>query len=472
MATVEGQQLGPPENDLHLAWRTLLNKQDAHRKAWAYYDGDHPLVYSTSRLKAVFQNIDARFSENWAAIVIDAELDRVNLSTLTISGNQAQTERLNELWESTELDLDEEEVTRATLVTGEAFVIAWKGEDEDIEAYYNDPRNVHAFYRDDKPREMRFAAKWWVDEAGKRRVTLYYPDRLEYYASTKKASELRGDGDWKNLQPDADLPQADNPYGQIPVFHFRAERRAAKSRLASVVEPQDAVNKLLNDMMVASEFSAFRQRYIISNADTKALQSGAGQNVFSLPGAAEGEQPTEVGEFEAANLSGFLAAIDHLANTISAITRTPKHYLFQQGAPSGEALLTMEAPLNKKATRFVKLQRVVWRKVGAFLHLLDGTKVAERDVDPVFDKPETVQPRTQAEIRQINVSAGIPLRTSLRWEGRSEEEIDQVETEIADEEARKQKSFAVYMLEAERQRDQGQGTNGRPGQPEAEGEPP
>jgi hypothetical protein len=109
--------------------------------------------------------------------------------------------------------------------------------------------------------------------------------------------------------------------------------------------------------------------------------------------------------------------------------------------------------------------------VGAFLLRLDGVDVAERDVDPVFDKPETVQPRTQAEIRQINVSAGLPLRTSLRWEGRTEEEIEQVEAEIADEESRKQASFAASLLEAQRRFDQGQGENGRPGQPEVEKEP-
>ena len=63
--------------------------------------------------------------------------------------------------------------------------IAWPDEESgQPEAYYNDSRNVHLFYEADQPRRKRFACKWWIGDDGHRLLTLYYPDRLEYYRST------------------------------------------------------------------------------------------------------------------------------------------------------------------------------------------------------------------------------------------------------------------------------------------------
>ena len=73
--------------------------------------------------------------------------------------------------------------------------------------------------------------------------------------------------------PTADEPVAPNEYGLIPMFHFRSSRRGPKSQLANVIEPQDMINKLLSDMMVAAEFGAFPQRYVISQAGIVNLQN-------------------------------------------------------------------------------------------------------------------------------------------------------------------------------------------------------
>ncbi len=436
--------------DLALAFSALRGKQAAYSTLWNYYDGDHPLIYSTQRLKQVFANIDARFSENWAAVVVDAALDRVNLRNLDVTDNDQATETLGDLWQETGLDLDEEDVHRAALVCGEAFVIAWREEndDGDIQAYYNDPRSVHVVYDAANPRRKRFAAKWWNDEDGKLRITLYYPDHLEYYVSRKKSADVTSsDTGWKSLEPLPDYESGwpENPYGIVPVFHFRNERRIVKSALKNAIEPQNAINKLLADMMVAAEFGAFKQRWVIANADADLTSvKNAPYESLSLPASDGVGQDTQVGEFSETDLNNYIQAMEREAATIAIITRTPKHYFFAQGGdPSGEALIAMEAPLNKKAARFIKLQTPVWRRLAQFLLTLSDMEGEALDVRPIFDPPETVQPRTQAEIREINYRAGIPLATSLRWEGRTQAEID----EIA-QEAQAQSSVGEQVLKA------------------------
>jgi len=77
------------KGDLQKAYDALSAKQTAVAGPWAYYDGDHPLVYSTERLRKIFKNLEARFIENWCAVVVDAVLERLELTTISVANDQA-----------------------------------------------------------------------------------------------------------------------------------------------------------------------------------------------------------------------------------------------------------------------------------------------------------------------------------------------------------------------------------------------
>jgi hypothetical protein len=128
------------KTDLERAFEALSRKQKIYTRLWDYYDGAHPLTYSSERLKEVFEGKVVSFSQNWCAVVIDAPLDRINLKQLVVANDETATTKLSTLFEDTELALDSDDVHKAAFVTGEAFVIAWKQEDGTVEAYYNDPR--------------------------------------------------------------------------------------------------------------------------------------------------------------------------------------------------------------------------------------------------------------------------------------------------------------------------------------------
>jgi hypothetical protein len=327
-------------------------------------------------------------------------------------------------------------------------VIVWPNEETNaVEAYYNDPLTCHVFYEAANPRAKRMACKWWEGEEGERRLTLYYPDRLEYYASTVNADQVSSAAAFRPAEP----PSAPNPYGEIPVFHLRRSRRSVESEISNVLPLQDAVNKLLADMMVAAEFGAFRQRWIISNTDTKALKN-APNEIWQIPAGDGMGQGSQLGEFGQTDLNVYLNAMDKLATSIAVISRTPKHYFYggQGGDPSGEALIVMEAPLTHKVGTYIERFSHVWRDVMRFMLKVDGTQVDEQAIEPRFEEPDTIQPYTQAQIRQTNGSAGIPLRTQLRREGWSEEELEAMDEDKAAESAAGAASFGAAMAEAAR----------------------
>lgn len=448
----------PAIPDLQRAFDTLKAKSQHYATLWRYYDGDQPLVYAADRLREVFRGEQSRFSENWCAVVVDSEHERIQLKEFTLAAPVSAVpvaipaaangvpaasvvppaeppvnplaETLNDVFAETELNLDADDVHKAALVCGEAYVIVWKDADVGIEAYYHDPGMCHVFYDPEHPRRKQFAAKWWVGEDdGRRYLNLYYPDRIEYYVSTQKVGSF---STWKGMKP-ADMPSEEHDFGEVPVFHFRTDRRKITSRLQNVLEPQNAINKLLADMMVAAEFGAFKQRWIVSNADITTLKNSPNE-IWNIPAGDGSDEGTQVGEFSAMELGNYLGAMDKLATTIGVITRTPKHYFFGQGGdPSGEALIAMEAPLNKKAQKAIDVFKPTWAEVAAFLLKLNGNgDVNPRDITPVFARPETVQPRTQAEIRQMDVATGIPLVTALKREGWTDAEIAAMQKDKAE----------------------------------------
>lgn len=445
--------------DLEMAYNALMAKKPIYDKYFNYFDGNQPLIYSTEKLKEIFGNIDARFTQNWCSIVVDAVLERLSLMSFVVNENEAATDVINDLYQSTEMNLDSDAVHLAALVCGEAFVVAWREDGEEPQAFYHDPRNCHVFYMPDNPRKKRFGCKWWMDDADYCHMTLYYPDRLEYYIT--KSPVINGAVvNAKAFEP-AEVPNATNTFGEVPVFHFRRERRGIKSELLNIIEMQDAINKLLSDMMVAAEFGAFPQRYIISQMEIKKGQlANTPGNIWRLNAGDNEGQGTAVGQLAAAELGNYLQAIEQTVSSVAVISRTPKHYFLTQGGdPSGEALIAMEAPLNKKAQKYIDRFSATWREVATFLLKLAGTAIQPTDITATFDRPETVQPKTQAEIRKVNVESGIPLTTQLRDEGWTQQEIDDMQEDKKQEQESNRAGLGAALLNAQAGFDQGNQTD-------------
>jgi len=396
--------------DLERAYTALSSKTFTYGTLWQYYRGEQPLMYTTQRLRELFKDLRVYCAENWCRVVINAVKERIELRRLEMPTAQLQDD-FDALWTANELSLEADDVHTAALVCGESFIVAWPDTDGAPQAYYNDPRLCHVFYEAENPRRKRFAAKWWDDDDGKKRLTLYYPDRLEYYVSSGNADAVQSA---KAFVPLPDTPTALNPYGEIPVFHFRTPREI-ESDLQDTMPLQNAVNKLLADMMVAAEYGAFPMRWAITNASIAGKIKNAPNEIAQFPPAEEGTQNTEIGQFPAAELKNYLEAIQHLVSVVSAITDTPQHYFMGTGtdAPSGEALIVMESPLTKKVQDRIDRFIPTWRAVGAFLFKLQNVAVNPRAIIPDFDRVTTIQPRTERDVALIDKQLGVSRQTLL-----------------------------------------------------------
>jgi hypothetical protein len=294
--------------DLERALKEFQKKQLRYQQLFNYYEGDQPLVYSAARLKAAFGDTFARFEQNWCSVVVDATLDRLVLKGFDVNKDKGADDELDNIWSGSDLEVDADDVHKDALIAGESYVIVWKNIAGEIEVYRNSPLMCHLFYKQSSPKIKDFGAKIF-QEKDRWHITLYYPDRLEYYVSNS-ADLPSGVTGFKT-----EKKSAANPFGVVPIFHFRWN-----GSLRNVITIQDAINKLFADMMVAAEFGAFKQRWVVSNADLTALKNNPNE-IWTIPAGDGVGQSTGVGEFAGEDLAKFAAAIDGLANTAAIITQ-------------------------------------------------------------------------------------------------------------------------------------------------------
>lgn len=455
--------------DLKLALETILRKKPVYDLLYDYYRGNHPLRYSTERLKKAFAKIGVYFAQNWIAVICDAVLDRLSLKGFDISTSKELDDKIDALWQEHEMGLLADDVHEAATVVSEAYVIAWRedgevGGESITDVYYNDPRMCHVFYDSYRPTKKRFAAKLWINDKRYPCMILYYPDRLEHYKTSSPVSKL---GEWittaSNFQPDMEYGEdgiEPNDYGVLPVFHFRAGRTSGKKEIGqSEISLQDAVNKLFADMMVGSEFSTFNQRAIIAQADPGNLKNEAGVNWFIPAGDGKG-QAASIIELGNKSLENYIQAIDHVSQSMAIISRTPKHYLMLNGGdPSGDALLAMEAPLVKKVKKRIEGYDPEWKSLAQFLLLLEGIAVEKKDIQTVWEPVTSSQPLASAQTVKTEVESGIPVKTSVKRQGWDKADIEQMEADMKEDEKKQSK---LAQQELDRLRAEGASNNTNP----------
>lgn len=408
----------PARADMVAAFNAIRGKRKDLDTLFNYAEGPQPLKYSTEKLAELFQNINTHFELNWCSVVIDAVLDRLELEGFQVTGDENAGTKLTELFTRLHIDLEADDAHQASLATSQAYMIVWKQDGETV-AYYNDPRLCHVFYEDDNPRKKRYAAKWFNRADGSQEITLYYPDHLEHWVTAKlKDNQVIEKPEAFTL---AENGREDNTFGVIPVFELKSPGEIFK-----IITIQDAINKLFADQMTAAEFGAILQRWIITNADVGSLKNSPNE-IWSIPAGDGTGQQTSVGQFDATPLSNFSNEIDKCINWIAIITRTPKHYFMATGANiSGEALLAMEGPLNKKAGKRQKRFSAQWQDIAAFMAQLEGMDVKPENIKPVWKRVESIQPLTEMQTVQTGTGAGVPLESMLTHAGWTEKEVDDV----------------------------------------------
>lgn len=382
----------PPPGDTErqdIAWAlaTLAARRDRYVLYHDYLHGDHRLTFATKGYREAFRALLAGLRCNICPRVVHALTDRLKIvgfegqdvaGATTGPGTAADTRddaaAAWELWQSARLDRAENRILTEAVATGDAYLMVWPDpDDETLPRFHpHSADSVALRYDTERPGRILLAAKLWPD-GGRYRLNLYYPERVLRYRSGRDNPSGVPDAKAFALLPDEG--EQGNPYGRVPFFHFAFDAgmgQLGRGELHDVIPLQDALNKELCDLIVASEFGAFRQKYAIGVSadedDDAAVQLG----ISRLMTVANAD--VKLGEFSATDLRPYLDTINAFFVLAAQIKGIPLYTLTMSGTvPSGEALKTLESPLVARVEDTQTDFGDVWEDALAFGLRIAGT---------------------------------------------------------------------------------------------------
>jgi hypothetical protein len=407
----------------------------------AYYDGVHRLAFATDKFREAFGNLFSAFADNWCDLVVDASVERIGVEGFRF-GERSTASRLApaadskawELWQANGLDAEADLAHLDAVKLGETYILVTPGDpgEEYPRVQIEHPAQAVVEVNPARPRERVAGLRVWLDEpAGVQTCVLYRPEAV-YWWARPAATAAKASGGW---EPVAD-ETGRNPLGVVPLLALRNNPQlrdhAGRSDLARVIPIQDAINKLATDMLVASEFAAFRQRWATGiEVPTDGPDGKPPANFLAAVSRAWAVEDKDVrfGEFEASDLSNYVSAVEALIQHVAAQTRTPPHYLLGSSGnfPSGESLKATETGLVAKVRRKHRLFGETWEEAMrlAFAIMGDTTRAEAQDAETIWRDPESRSEgeRTDALVKMSTL--GVPHEALwARW-GATPQEVDQ-----------------------------------------------
>lgn len=418
----------------------LTERQNEYREAGEYYEGDMSERFPNMQFRKLFSRTGYNSRLNFCRPVVNAVHNRLEISAV-VGSTQAAHKLIQQVWEDNELGLDSNEIHRRALVFGDCYAMVWPDEDGNLEISYNSPLTTTIVYDPEHPRRKLYALKMWEDE-GRTRLNFYGPDKVVKW-STNTDSVTEGT-QWSVIE------SVENPFGEVPVFHFRTERPAGRPEHKDAYDSQDYINKQFIQSMYVADYQGAPQRYALGQAsgsneledfsegetdreNMQSLQNGPGKLWYL-------KDIFQVGQFQPADPDVFWSPIKNTVRAMASLTDTPLHYFEKTGnVPSGEALRVAEAPLIKKVRRRQENFAQGWRDLFKFVLRLYGI---DADVQVKWAEVESLDEleRLDAALKKRNV--GISVAQTMREMGYDEDVITRT---LEEAKAERDASLAGYQ---------------------------
>lgn len=448
--------VGSPEWWLRRLHKALIERRPALQTATDYYEGRHNLAFESRRFRKAFgAQLDA-FADNWCEVVIDASEERLNVEGFRVGDDPTGDRDAWRIWQANDMDGQSQLAHTDSLVGGISYVVPWVGEDEATpEMCVASAHDAIVECHPKMHRRRRAGLRMYRDEWGHDQAELFLPDSVHTYRSAQPREDLMA-VDAANVAWEM-LGVQPNPLGVVPVIplpnrpRIRHSRQGviAQSEIRAIMPLQDAVNKLIADMLVASEKQALPARWATglevpvdptTNKPVKPEVDTAELMVSEAP-------DTSFGAFQAADLRNFTMAVDLMVQHIASISRTPPHYLNASADRlSGESIKAAETGLVAKVRRKMRFFGEGWEeamRLAGRIAGLDQLASAE-GAEVVWADPES---RTESQhVDSVLKQKDLGVPEEVLWEqlGYSPQEIARIKSIKAEEEL-----FASFGAELE-----------------------
>ena len=404
----------------------LASRQVTLQRLQDYHDGKHRLAFTSEKFRQAFGGMFAQFADNWCQLVVDAVEERLNVEGFRYGADVSSDKDAWAIWQYNGLDADSQLAHSEALIKGDAYAIVWGDDEGNPKISIESPRDVIVAFAPGNRKHRLAALKRWKDDDGIH-ATLFTPNAVYKYVKDDAVN-----GDWKPRLSTAEAWPLPNPLGVVPVVPLTNRGSLTShygvSEFLNVIPQQDAVNKLLADMLVASEFIAFPQRYVTGMEIPVDENTGRAIPPFqiAMDKLLIAEDPAaRFGQLSAGDLSNYVNGINVLVQHIASQTRTPPHYFYLSGNfPSGDAIKSAETGLVAKSRRKMRFFGEAWEEVMRLaFKVLNDPRGDVTTTETVWADPEY---RSESELADALIkrsSIGVPRQQLWEDAGYSQTQI-------------------------------------------------
>ena len=430
-------EAGTPLDTLTRLLDKLNNRGNELKRYGDYYEGRHRLAFSSQKFRNAFGGMFSAFADNWCPLVVDAVEERLNVEGFRHGIDPKADADAWDIWQKNGLDAKSQLAHTQALIYGDAFVIVWGDQDGEPIVSVESANNIIVEYAPNDRTKRTAAIKRW-DADGGTYCTLFLPNAVFKFFRTKNGAFANT---WQPANAAGEPFPLPNPLGVVPVVPLINRPSLTSdhgiSEFASVIPQQDAANKLLADLLVASEFIAFPQRYVTGlEIPTDDQGNAIAPFEISMDKLLIAENPdAKFGSLSAGDLNNYVAGIELLVQHIASQTRTPPHYFYLSGNfPSGDAIKSAETGLVAKSRRKMRFFGEAWEEVMRLCFAVLGDARADVDnAETIWADPEF---RSESELADALVkrsSIGVPRQQLWEDAGYSQTQIARFrEMELAD----------------------------------------
>lgn len=408
-----------------------------------YYAGEQPLSFLAPEAKKALGDRFARITSNVPHLAVTALAERLRVTGLRTAGQP--NAGLWSGWIANDLDQQAPVAHREALALGRSYVIVWAGPAGRPQVTIESAHQVNVL-RDPATRAVTAALKRWSGD-GRGHAVLFEPDQITRYRSDARVADpasltgLPATG-WTTTKV---LP---NPLGVVPVVPLVNGDRLldldGRSEMADLLPLVDALNKLLADLMVASEYFARPRRWAtgVELEERAVLDEETGQptgetelgNPFPEGNRMMTSEAPEAkfGQLPAADLSAYENGVRVLLGQIMAVSALPAHYVgvFTNNPTSADSLRASEASLAARAEARQATFGRSWEQVVRLMHAVEhGSDPATLDVSVQWADPATRSVAQEADaVMKLHGAGLLPARYALARLGYADDELAAIET--------------------------------------------
>ncbi|MFJ2259482.1 phage portal protein [Streptomyces sp. NPDC087844] len=447
-----------------------LDRRQAKITLWNnFYKGIHNFGFASERFRQAFGGLFQDFADNWCEVVCDAPSERLcpigfRFGTGDEKDPPSADKEAQRIWQASSMDAWSRVAHTEASVKSRSFVLVWaadpEAEEVEPEITVEDATQCIVAYEPGSRRKRKAALKRFDGDDGYQYATLYLKDELWKFRRVTAATSgliLPRSLVLSSWQPRGDEPEQqriDNPLDLVPMVELANRPRLTDDPTPEhrqVIPIQGALNKLIADMITASEAGAFPARWgtgIDLPKDPITGQEIDNPELWKLAmnKMLRASNPqARFGNFEAADLSNFVAGITLLTEHISALSRTPPTYFMGKVQNvSADGLTVADAALASKCRDKTMFLGEDWEEIMRLAFLVKGDD--KRGKNPMAETIwRDVEYRTEAQHIDAVLkkkTLGVPWRQLMEDAGYTPTQIDRMERMLEQDAERAARALA------------------------------